>query len=225
MKKFFTLIAVAAVALTASAQTTYSVAGKTTSDFTFVTSDFTTGTVDDNGTAIPCFNYIKNDKSKYSSLVLKDTPITFQYKNSSTKNGFYRTYANYFNCNGKGSQIQITTEVGKVITIKAAGKNDDGAAFEVVEGATADASNPTDPIGKQTDPANFTDLKFTATAATVIIKEFNAGFNLASITIADAGTAVEAVAEAKAEKAAPVKVIGKNGIQIGNYNVAGQQVK
>ncbi len=38
-------------------------------------------------------------------------------------------------------------------------------------------------------------------------------------------TAVEAVAEAKAEVAAPVKVITANGVQIGNFNIAGQQVK
>ena len=38
-------------------------------------------------------------------------------------------------------------------------------------------------------------------------------------------TAVAGIAEAKAEKAAPVKVITANGIQIGNYNIAGQQVK
>lgn len=38
-------------------------------------------------------------------------------------------------------------------------------------------------------------------------------------------SAVAGIAEAKAEAAAPVKVIGANGIQIGNYNIAGQQVK
>ena len=38
-------------------------------------------------------------------------------------------------------------------------------------------------------------------------------------------TAVQGIAEAKAEAKAPVKVITANGVQIGNYNVAGQQVK
>ena len=38
-------------------------------------------------------------------------------------------------------------------------------------------------------------------------------------------SAVQGVAEAKAEAKAPVKVITANGIQIGNYNIAGQQVK
>ncbi|MBQ9236815.1 MAG: hypothetical protein IJ183_02725 [Prevotella sp.] len=38
-------------------------------------------------------------------------------------------------------------------------------------------------------------------------------------------SAVAGIAEAKAEAAAPVKVITANGIQIGKYNIAGQQVK
>ena len=38
-------------------------------------------------------------------------------------------------------------------------------------------------------------------------------------------TAVAGISEAKSEAAAPVKVITANGIQIGKYNVAGQQVK
>lgn len=42
---------------------------------------------------------------------------------------------------------------------------------------------------------------------------------------AGSSSAVAGVAEAKAEAAAPVKVLGANGIQIGNYNIAGQQVK
>ena len=45
------------------------------------------------------------------------------------------------------------------------------------------------------------------------------------ISLMPTATAVEAIAEAKAEVAAPVKVITANGVQIGNYNIAGQQVK
>ncbi|MBO6099269.1 MAG: hypothetical protein J6P01_03930 [Prevotella sp.] len=45
------------------------------------------------------------------------------------------------------------------------------------------------------------------------------------ISFIEGGTAVAGIAEAKAEAKAPVKVITANGVQIGNYNVAGQQVK
>ena len=46
-----------------------------------------------------------------------------------------------------------------------------------------------------------------------------------AITVVQGASAVAGIAEAKAEAAAPVKVIGANGIQIGKYNIAGQQVK
>ena len=41
----------------------------------------------------------------------------------------------------------------------------------------------------------------------------------------DSATAVEAIAEANANSAAPIKVIKNGKLYIGNYNVAGQQVK
>ncbi len=58
-----------------------------------------------------------------------------------------------------------------------------------------------------------------ATANNKQLALYNVKFNIG------AASAVAGIAEAKAEKAAPVKVITANGIQIGNYNIAGQQVK
>ena len=46
-----------------------------------------------------------------------------------------------------------------------------------------------------------------------------------AISYIEGGSAVAGITEAKAEAKAPVKVITANGVQIGNYNVAGQQVK
>ena len=46
-----------------------------------------------------------------------------------------------------------------------------------------------------------------------------------AITFVPGTSAVAGIAESKAESSAPVKVLGANGIQIGNYNIAGQQVK
>ena len=52
----------------------------------------------------------------------------------------------------------------------------------------------------------------------------NTAANITLLTVTQP-TAVEAVAEAKSEAKKAVKVITANGIQIGNYNIAGQQVK
>ena len=72
-------------------------------------------------------------------------------------------------------------------------------------------------------------VEFSATAikgGTAKIKETSGGMKLYSITITSASpTAVEAVAESKAEYKAAVKVIKDGKLFIGNYNVAGQQVK
>lgn len=51
------------------------------------------------------------------------------------------------------------------------------------------------------------------------------GDGVADINLMPGASAVAGIAEAKAEAAAPVKVITANGIQIGKYNIAGQQVK
>ena len=48
---------------------------------------------------------------------------------------------------------------------------------------------------------------------------------LSGINFVEGASAVAGIAEAKAEAAAPVKVITANGIQIGKFNIAGQQVK
>ena len=59
----------------------------------------------------------------------------------------------------------------------------------------------------------------------VILCANNKQLGLYNVKFNFGGTAVQGVAEAKAEAKAPVKVITANGVQIGNYNVAGQQVK
>ena len=183
MKKIFTLIAATLMAVGANAQT-INLAGLTTSQFTADETEFVASSgSDDNGT-YSSFNYVKKDKSNWSSLTLTGKNVAFQYKNSSQKDNFFRLYTNFFMANGKDSRIVISgLTSGTVVTLKAAGKNDTGALFSAVEGATADAGNPTSPVGKQSDPANFTDFKFTATGTSMTLAETSAGYFLASITI------------------------------------------
>ena len=68
--------------------------------------------------------------------------------------------------------------------------------------------------------------KITSNGFVFIPKEAPTAADAAALSISFSKTAaVAGVAEAKSEAAAPVKVITANGIQIGKYNVAGQQVK
>lgn len=68
--------------------------------------------------------------------------------------------------------------------------------------------------------------KITSNGFVFIPKDAPTAADAAALSITFSKTAaVAGVAEAKSEAAAPVKVITANGIQIGKYNVAGQQVK
>ncbi len=70
---------------------------------------------------------------------------------------------------------------------------------------------------------NYTGTSLRAYSA-FITKSTN-DINTLNITFEDVATAVDAIAEANKAEVAPVKVIKNGKLYIGNYNVAGQQVK
>ena len=193
MKKIFTLIAMAVVAMGVNAQT-YNLGGLTVSDFTLgdafeVGADWTDsdGGYGEAGKAYATISYTKKDKSNWSDLLLTGKPIVFQYKNSGAKAQFYRLLDNFFYANGKPSRIKVTgLKAGQQVTFKAAGKNDDGCMFAAVDNCTADANNPSSAVGKQVNVENFADFKFIVTAdGDITIEENNAGYHLASITVSE----------------------------------------
>lgn len=193
MKKIFTLIAMAVMALGINAQT-YNLGGLTISDFDLGDGFTDGGTWKDEsgefgaaGTEFTCITYSKGDKNNWSDLTLAGKPIAFQYKNSGEKKQFYRLFPNFLYANGKGSRIKVTgLTAGQVVTLLAAGKNADGCVFVAADNCTADEGNPTAAVSKENDVTKFTSYKFIATAdGDITIAENNAGYHLASITIAD----------------------------------------
>ncbi len=193
MKKFFTLIVMAVMALGINAQT-YNLGGLAISDFDLGDGFTDGGTWTDEsgefgaaGTEFTCITYSKGDKNNWSDLALAGKPIAFQYKNSGEKKQFYRLFPNFLYANGKGSRIKVTgLTAGQVVTLLAAGKNADGCVFVAADNCTADEGNPTAAVSKENDVTKFTSYKFIATAdGDITIAENNAGYHLASITIAD----------------------------------------
>ena len=191
MKKFFTLIAMAVMALGINAQT-YNLGGLAISDFDLGDGFTDGGTWTDEsgefgaaGTEFTCITYSKGDKNNWSDLALAGKPIAFQYKNSGEKKQFYRLFPNFLYANGKGSRIKVTgLTAGQVVTLLAAGKNADGCVFVAADNCTADEGNPTAAVSKENDVTKFTSYKFIATAdGDITIAENNAGFHLASVTI------------------------------------------
>ena len=194
MKKIFTLLAGVLLAMSAQAQTEYSLAGLTINSFD-LGDGFTdggtwtdeTGGYGEAGAAYACITYSMKDKNNWSDLKLNNTPIVFMYKNSGEKKQFYRLFNDFFYANGKGSRIKVTgLTAGQTVTLLASGKNDDGCMFAAIDNCTADENNPTAAVGKQTDVANFTEFKFIASAdGDIIIEENSAGYHLAKVTVAD----------------------------------------
>ena len=199
MKKIFTLIAMAVMALGVNAQTTYNLGGLTVDKFDlgdgFAVGDNwkdTDGGYGEADAEYATISYTKKDKTNWSDLVLNNTPIVFQFKNSSDKKQFYRLIGDIFYANGKQSRIKVTgLTAGQVVTFVAAGKNSDGCVFSAVDNCTADPENPTGAVAKETDVTKFTNIKFIATAnGDITVEETNAGYHLAKVIIEDGGGTV-----------------------------------
>lgn len=177
MKKLFTLIATAIVAITANAQT-YSLAGLTGDKFTFAEEDFTYGTTSDG-----MFDYKKADKAAYSDLAFNDSPVTFQYKNSSAKTKIIQLKTDNIVANGKGVRIKFNNvAVGTVINLTVASKGSTGSVFEIVEGCEANGTIPTFDA-KPEESYDYQTVSVKATATTAIISETAGGFAISSIEI------------------------------------------
>jgi hypothetical protein len=198
MKKFFTLIAAALMAVGVNAQTVISLGGLEPSDFTYTEGEFEQSSkdveVEDGSTqTILTISYVKKDKANWSDLALNGTPVVFQYKNSGAKADFYQLYADYIYTNGKQSNIKISgLKAGQVVTLKAAAKGGTDAVFAAFDNCTAAEDNPAS-VSKSTVVDEFADFNFTVKAdGDIIIQETDGGFNLASITINE-GEGVEPV--------------------------------
>lgn len=156
--------------------------GLTNADFTGITAN---GSID--GTTVN-YNGSEDDMS------LKIKGITFKYKNTTAKSSIFKTGEAYLQADGKNTVIVLEgLKIGDEITINVAAKGDTPAIFEVLSGADANASNPAE-VARVDGKTTYMDLKFTANASTVEIKEINAGYRISSLKIAES-TSVDTIQE------------------------------
>lgn len=191
MKKIFTLIAVAAMALSASAQTNISLAGLQTSDFTYDEAAYETSTwTDSTDPSITAPAFTKKGTNKLEALTLTGKDVAYWYKSGSAKTNFFILCNDYFTVGGKGAKLIISNaKAGQTITLNVAAKAD----YSGTDTPTFAPTNAT-LIGEapvlQTKN-EFVDIAFSVSKdGDVTIEEKTKGYNIKSITIAD-GEAVE----------------------------------
>ena len=168
---------------------------------------------------------------KMQVMLSANNDIFFEYANSQENKGnIIKTADKYVTFDGANFVINTLVKKGDVIKVKYSAKGANAAKLEIYGSASEVIEENQGSVSECSGTTEADAVEFSATAikgGTAKIKETSGGMKLYSITITSASpTAVAGVAESKAEaKAAPVKVITANGIQIGNYNIAGQQVK
>lgn len=205
MKKFFTLIAAVAMAASMNAQTTYSMAGLSGDNFTY---DAAWWTYSNNQ-----FDYLNGSKTDYSTLAMKDTPVSFLYKNSKAKSKAFTISDKYFCAQTKGVQISVSglTE-GQEVAFSVASKGSTAAVFNIVSGCEVVGEMPT-LAAKSGEDLKFITIKVKATDATAVIKEIDGGFGIESVIVSEGtSTGITNVHAASSAKSSAI------------YNLAGQQV-
>ena len=186
MKKFFTLIAMALVAVGVNAQTVINLASLQTSDFTYDENQYVESTWTDSQDPLntaPAFT--KKGTNKLEALTLTGKNVAFWYKSGSDKANFFILCNEYFTVGGKGAQLIVSgAKAGQTITLNVAAKADYSGTDTPAFGAT-NATLQGDAPKLQTKN-EFVDLVFEVSAdGDVKITESAKGYNIKSITIAD----------------------------------------
>ena len=161
------------------------------------------------------------------------TYVTQNALDFSSQNGAFKAYTVTAVSNTSATTAEVTVvPAGTALLLKGAAGSYD---VEVAESADPvsnllKASNGSVTGGDDIFAYSKTNKKFMKVATTVTIPAgkayLQADLETESLDIDfEQATAVEAVAEANAETVAPVKVIKNGKLYIGNFNVAGQQVK
>ena len=216
MKKIFTLIAVAAMALSANAQTDPVVYTFDNQASTYVLGEnCAAGTYTMDGKEGFSVNYTSTTSEKMQVKVAANEDIFFEYKNSKSKDNAMKTGENYAQFDAKNYIIMIPVKTGDVVYVKFSAKGSaptlgiDGSEPPIVanEGAATTCSGKTEADA----------VVFSATATkggTAKIKESANGMRLYAIGINKDPNETTAIQTVKATQATDGAV----------YNLAGQKV-
>lgn len=175
MKKIFTLIAAALMAVGANADAEYNLAGIAATAITV-----TNGTVVA-GSPVKVA-YTGTESAMMEVTIAGQTGLTLKYKNSKTNEETHRFHTDYYQACVKGVIFEFANcKAGDIITFSAKAKGSTASVFEAYDNCTADTDNPAN-VSSTSTPETF---KFVVTAdGTASFRENSGGFRLAStITI------------------------------------------
>ncbi len=215
MKKIFTLIAVAAMALSANAQTdpvTYTFDNQAS---TYVLGDNCEATTYDmDGVKGFSVNYTGTSKAKMQVMLAANQEIFLEYSNSSAKKNVIKSGASYVNCDSKNFVINVPVKANDVLYVKYSAKGSSAAQVDVYGDEPCITANE-DAVKECSSKSESDAVIFSATASkggTAKIKETNGGMRIYAISINQNPTGIEYVkADNSTAKGAA-------------YNLAGQKV-
>ena len=238
MKKIFTLIATALVAVSVNAQKTEPVVYQFDNKAeTYVLGDYTEATTYEmdkvSGFSV---NYTGSSASdnKLQIKLAANEEIFFEYGNKEKKNNVLKTAPDYAVFDSKNFVINVPLQTEDVLTIKFSAKGSTASTMGIY-GETPcielDESTSEDDL-KSTAKDDYKVIKFVATkGGTAKVKESTGGFRLYAIAINSdidgATTGISEVAASKVAKARKVVVNGRLVIETANgtFSATGARVK
>lgn len=215
MKKVLLFGAAILTAMSMSAKV-YNFGGIQASD---ITTDGTIGTYTMDGVEIPSVSAGADADINCTLNGMED--LVINYKNSSGKDNILKFAADYLQADGKNVILTFSNvTVGDEIILLVSAKGGTPSVFEALSGCEADANNPAS-VGKIDELADYVQVKFTATASDVQIKETSGGYRIISATV---GSTESTIQNAIAEKISFNGNVISNveGLNLSVYNVLGK---
>ena len=237
MKKIFTLIATAFIAVSVNAQQTepvvYQMDNKAETYVLGENAEATTYKMDE---IEGCFsvNYIGNESGKMQIKLAANENIFFEYANKEHKNNVLKTGADFAVFDSKNFVINVPLQTDDVLTIKFSAKGSTASTMGIYGDTPCivlDESTTQDDL-KSTSKEDYKVIKFVATkGGTAKVKETTGGCRLYAIAINSnldgTTTGISEVASAKTTKARKVVVNGRLVIETANgtFSATGARVK
>ena len=215
MKKVLLFGAAILTAMSMSAKV-YNFGGIQASD---ITTDGTIGTYTMDGVEIPSVSAGADADINCTLNGMED--LVINYKNSSGKDNILKFAADYLQADGKNVILTFSNvTVGDEIILLVSAKGGTPSVFEALSGCEADANNPAS-VGKIDELADYVQVKFTATASDVQIKETSGGYRIISATVGSTESAIQNAIKKKISFNGNV-ISNVEGLNLSVYNVLGK---